>query len=158
MKTIITLLFVGSSSFFFSQSTINASGSDASGTNGNVSSSIGQVFYESSGSLSGTVIPGVQQSYEILETLGMDIKEIGLNMKIYPNPTADVLNLSIAFNDYKSYSFELIDNSARLLITGNVKNANTSLLMTVYPAGIYILKVKKGGKLIKSFKVIKSDK
>ncbi len=126
-------MFVGSSSFCYSQSTINASGSDASGTNGNVSSSIGQVFYESSGSLSGTVIPGVQQSYEILETLGMDIKEIGLNMKIYPNPTADVLNLRIAFNDYKSYSFELVDNSARLVITGNEIKKATAERPGIYP-------------------------
>lgn len=158
MKTIICLFLLGVSFQGFAQSSINSSGMYASGGSGNVASAIGQVFYEPFGSPSGSVHPGVEQPYEILETLGMDVKEIGLNLKIYPNPTPDILYLNIDFKDFRKYSFELLDNSGRSLMIKPVDSSTVSFSMGSYAAGVYLLKVTKNGKLIKIFKVIKSDK
>ncbi|MBN9337902.1 MAG: T9SS type A sorting domain-containing protein [Chryseobacterium sp.] len=102
--------------------------------------------------------PGVEHADEILETLGMDVREIGLNLKIYPNPTPDILYLNIDFKDFRKYSFELLDNSGRSLMIKPVGSSTVSFSMGSYAAGVYLLKVTKNGKLIKIFKVIKSDK
>lgn len=140
------------------QSAPDSGGSTASGVSGSVSYSIGQTFYEAVVSSGGTVIPGVQQPFEISETLGADAAEIGLSLKIYPNPTTDILNLKIDFNDVKAYTYELYDYAGRFLGKSAVSKKVTELSMSKYPAGTYLLKISKRNNLIKIFKVIKNDK
>lgn len=159
MKSILKIVFVvGFSIQSYAQSSINASGGNSSESNGNVAYSIGEVFYDTASSPSGSVAAGVQQAYEITETLGIDITEINLSLKIYPNPTPDILNLKVGFNDYKKYHYELLEGSGKSLTSKTINESQTSIKMTSYPAGIYYLKVMKGGKVMKIFKVLKTDK
>jgi len=160
MKSIIKIVFVvGFSIQSYAQESLNTAGNNTSGSNGNVTSSIGEVFYDTAISSTGSVAAGVQQPYEITETLGVDITEINLSLKIYPNPTPDILNLKVGFSDFKKYSYEISDGSGKLLITKKpVIESQTSIGMASYPAAIYYLKIMKEGKVIKIFKVLKSDK
>lgn len=161
MKTILiscSFLMFGFSISLSAQESINAAGMNLSGSNGNVTSSIGQTFYEASASSSGSVSAGVQQSYEITETLGSEITEINLSLKIYPNPTPDILYLKVGFNDYKKYRYELFDGSGKVLAGKVVNESQTSIIMSSYPAAIYYLKIVKEGKVVKIFKVLKTDK
>lgn len=160
MKSIITLcccVFAGSF-LGLAQSLPNSGGSNASGSSGTLSYSIGQTFYEPVISTGGSTSPGVQQAYEISETLGQQIAEIGLSLKIYPNPTTDILNLRIDLNDYQKYSYELYDLGGRFLNKKTVAGKVTELSMSKYPSGTYLLKVSKGNTPVKIFKVIKTDK
>ena len=50
----------------FSQESINSSGTDIIDIGGNLSYSVGQIFYNSYESTSGIVNAGVQQTYEII--------------------------------------------------------------------------------------------
>ncbi|PZU88083.1 MAG: secretion protein [Chryseobacterium sp.] len=158
--TLITgcFLLLGFSIQVSAQESINASGNNSSGSSGSVTSSIGQSFYEAFTSSSGNVSTGVQQSYEITETLGTDIQEINLSFKIYPNPTPDILYLKVGFNDYKKYRYELFDGSGKVLTSKSVNESQASILMSSYPAAMYYLKVLKEGKVVKIFKVLKTDK
>jgi hypothetical protein len=160
MKSIImTSCCVFSGVFLMhAQSSPDSGGSNASGSSGTVTYSIGQTFYEPVKSLSGSTSPGAQQPYEISETLGQEIAEIGLSLKIYPNPTTDILNLRIDLNDYQKYSYELYDLGGRFLNKKPVAGKVTELSMSKYPSGTYLLKVSKGNTPVKIFKVIKTDK
>ena len=160
MKSIIISIFVvGFSIQSYAQASFNTAGNNTSGSNENVTSSIGEVFYDTAISSTGSVAAGVQQPYEITETLGIDITEINLSLKIYPNPTPDILNLKVGFSDFKKYSYEISDGSGKLLTTKNpVIESQTSIRMASYPAAIYYLKIMKDGKVIKIFKVLKTDK
>ncbi|WP_312764517.1 T9SS type A sorting domain-containing protein [Epilithonimonas sp.] len=161
MKTILTtgcFLLFGFSISISAQESINAAGVNLSGSNGKVTSSIGQTFYETSASSSGSVSAGAQQSYEITETLGSEIAEINLSLKIYPNPTPDILYLKVGFNDCRKYRYELFDGSGKVLTGRSVNEAQTSISMSSYPAAVYYLKIAKEGKVVKIFKVLKTDK
>ncbi len=141
------------------QSSPNSGGNNASGSSGVIAYSIGQTFYEPIASLGGSTSPGVQQSYEIADTtLGQEIAEIGLSLKIYPNPTTDILNLRIDLNDFQKYSYELQDFAGRFLNKKSVSGKVSEISMSKYPSGTYLLKVSKGNTAVKIFKVIKTDK
>lgn len=161
MKTVLT---IPSFLFFFltiqisAQESINAGSSNLSGPDGSVTSSIGQTFYETSSSSAGSVSAGVQQSYEITGTLGSDITEINLNLKIYPIPTPDILHLKVGFNDYRKYRYDLFDGSGKILTGKSIYESETSITMATYSAAVYYLKVSKDGKVVKIFKVLKTDK
>lgn len=160
MKSIIFLLcgVLTCISQVKAQTSENSAGGNISGSSGNVSYSIGEVFYEPVSSAGGNVNPGVQGAYEIVETLGQDIAEIGLSLKIYPNPTTDILNLRIDFNDYQKYSYEFFDFAGKVLSKKTVASKVTQLSVSNYPAGHYLLKVLKNNRPVKIFKVIKTDK
>lgn len=156
---VITFCCVFSGVFLTSaQSSQNTGGGNISSPSGNVSYSIGQTFYEPITSASGSVMLGVQQSYEITETLGVEITEINLNLNIYPNPTSDILYFKIGFEDYKKYRYEFFDGNGKLLTGKPVNESQTSIRIASYPAASYLLKVTKHGKIVKVFKVLKKDK
>lgn len=158
--TLFTLsLFLVSFSIQVSgQETLNTSGTNMSGTAGNITASLGQVFYDTTSSSVGNIVAGVQQPYEITTTLGVDITEISLNLTVFPNPTTDILNLKMGFKDYDKYRYDLFDSSGKLLTSKPILQAQTQITMTSYPATIYLLKISKDGKVIKIFKVLKTDK
>lgn len=159
MKTTLftlSLFLVSFSMKVSGQETLNTSGNNMSGTTGNVTASLGQVFYETASSSEGSITAGVQQPYEITATLGVNITEISLNLNIFPNPTTDILNLKMGFKDYDKYRYDLFDSSGKLLTSQPVLQTQTQIVMTSYPAAIYLLKISKEGKTIKIFKVLKN--
>ncbi|UQB69834.1 T9SS type A sorting domain-containing protein [Epilithonimonas zeae] len=161
MKTTILTCVIFSLCFSYeisAQESLTTAGITASNISGSVSSTIGQTFNDTAISSAGSAAPGVQQAYEITESLGIDITEITLNVSIYPNPTTDYLNLTVGLSDYNKYRYELVDNSGKLLKAKSIGQSKTSIAMSSYPAAIYYLKVSKGGKAIKIFKVLKTDK
>ncbi|MEJ5105987.1 T9SS type A sorting domain-containing protein [Chryseobacterium sp. MYb328] len=152
----LSLFLVSFSIQISAQEIVNTSGNDMSGTTGNVAASVGQSFYETITSSAGSVAAGIQQPYEIIPTLGVDIVEINLNLAIFPNPTTDILNLKIGFKDYSKYHYDLFDGSGKLLTSQSITQPQTQITMTPYPASIYLLKISKGGKNVKIFKVLKN--
>lgn len=161
MKTtlfVYPLFLIGISASLSAQESINTAGADISNNSGSMTASVGQTFYETSFSGQGSASAGVQQPYEIIETLGTEIAEISLSLNIYPNPTQDVLNLTLDFKNYSSYRYDLFDGSGKLITGKTISQAKTSIQMAALPAAIYYLKVSLGGKVIKIFKVVKSDK
>jgi hypothetical protein len=97
MKTKI-LFFLIPFLFFLkgnAQQSVNAGGGNATGSNGNLSYTIGQIDYVSATGSNGSVSQGVQQPLEIF-TLGKDdFPNIMLQATVYPNPTTSVINLRI---------------------------------------------------------------
>jgi hypothetical protein len=154
----LSLFLVSFSIQVSGQESLNTSGTNMSGTAGSVTASLGQIFYTTTSSSVGSIAAGVQQSYEITATLGVDITEISLNLTIFPNPTADILNLKMGFKDYDKYRYDIFDGSGKLLTGQPILQAQTQIIMASYPASMYLLKISKEGKTIKIFKVLKTDK
>jgi len=133
-----------------------SSGGNASGVGGTASYSVGQAFYITSSDSAGSVAQGVQQPIEIQVVLGIEEHEINLYAKVYPNPTTDLINLSIGNTDTSDLSYQLFDYSGRILINGKIENEDTSISMLRYPKAIYLLSVTKDNKTIKTFKILKN--
>ena len=160
VATLLTFAF--SLSTVTAQESINATGSNASGSGGSASYSVGQVAYQTRTGTNGSVTEGVQQPYEIsVVTAIEEAKGINLSVSAYPNPTNDFLSLSIEDDVQSQFIAILYDMKGKLLqeikITDNYTEINMSNLV---PATYFVKVVKTSHDLslkeVKTFKVIKN--
>jgi hypothetical protein len=137
------------------QATI-ASGGNTTGSGGNMSYSIGQITYTTTTGINGTMAQGIQQPYEIFTVLGKEELEIQLDLMAYPNPTNDYLTLTLNKSILSELSFELIDNTGKLIETRKINNAIQTIQMVNLPSANYFIRVNNKGKVVKVFKIIKN--
>jgi hypothetical protein len=139
------------------QESVNATGSNASGSGGSVSYSIGQVVYTTNTGTNGSVAQGVQQAFEISVVNGLEeAKGIKLSVMAYPNPTTDYLTLSIGEFDISNLSYQLYDMNGKLLQSEKITGNQTSIVMSNLVPANYFVKVIQGNKEVKTFKIIKN--
>ena len=140
------------------QDAILTSGGDASGSGGSFSYSVGQIVYTTIIYSNGSMAQGVQQPFEISAVLGVDdLLGINLSLVAYPNPTTDFLNLTIANLNYKNLSYQLFDINGRLLAQKKLENNSSEITMKQFPSALYFLKIFNNQKLVKLFKIIKTQ-
>ena len=159
------LLIVGAMAFMmmgYAQETITTTGGEATGNAGTVSYTIGQIAVQTVANSNASVSEGVQQPYEI-QTIGVDnYPQITLDAKVYPNPTADRLILSIGSsvgaNNYSPLPLQaaLFNNSGQHIRTLNVTDVQTDIDMTDLSSGTYYLRVTDEKQTLKTFKVVKT--
>ena len=85
----------------FAQSSVNASGGNASGNAGKVSYSIGQPFYSSTAGALGKINEGVQLPYDIYDVTEVP-STMAISMSVFPNPTHEYLTLSVEDDDFEA--------------------------------------------------------
>jgi hypothetical protein len=141
----------------YAQSANNTSGSNASGSGGTVSYSIGQVVFSAFTGTNGTVYQGVQQPYEIsVVTSVNNIDEILLECLVFPNPTDGQVKLVVKAKDSVRLRYQLYDLNGKRLLEHKIDNEETDISMVNRPSSTYILKVLSGSQEIKVFKIIKN--
>jgi hypothetical protein len=139
------------------QTSVNATGGNASGSGGSASYSVGQVVYTTHTGTSGSVEQGVQQPFEISVVTGIEeAKGINLSVTAYPNPTTDYLQLKVESEKLKDLSFQLYDMNGKLLQSEKITGNQTSIAMSSLVPATYFVKVIQGNKEVKTFKIIKN--
>ncbi|MDD4149700.1 MAG: T9SS type A sorting domain-containing protein [Bacteroidales bacterium] len=139
------------------QTSINATGGNASGSGGSVSYSVGQVVYTTNTGTNGSITQGVQQPFEISVITGIEeAKVINLAISAYPNPTTDYLTLSIDEFDISNLSYQLYDMQGKLLQNEKITGNQTSIVMSNLVPATYFVKINQVTKEVKSFKIIKN--
>lgn len=152
------LLFIGLGlTGLQAQEAIPTSGGNASGSNGSVSYSVGQVVYTTNTGINGSAAQGVQQPYEISVITGIEgTNGINLVLLAYPNPTTNNLVLTVNNYDISALSVKLLDLNGRILMEKTMLESNeTSIDMSNYAVGAFILVISEGKKKLKTFKIIK---
>ncbi len=153
---IVTPFLLLSTGIAFSQEAPVSAGGDLTGTNGNVSYSVGQEAYTTDTGTNGSVAQGVQQPYEIYTVLGSENFNINLQMTVFPNPTANVLTLQIKNYDFSMMNYQLFDLNGRLIESEKISAESTTIVIEKYPTAVYLLKVMENNKELKTFKIIKN--
>jgi len=144
------------------QTSINATGGNASGSGGSASYSVGQVVYTTNTGTTGSVAQGVQQPFEILVVTGLEeAKGINLSVTAYPNPTTDYLTLEVPDFQLFPFPFYLYDMTGKLLQNEKITGKQTSIVMSnLVPANYFVKIIKTSRDLsqqeIKTFKIIKN--
>lgn len=159
MRIIIlfVLLFLGlQSSIAQIHSTIPSSGNSISGTGGSLSYSMGQIGYTTYSGTNGSLAQGIQQPYEISALTGSELYELNLVLAVFPNPTSDVLNLSIGQNQYKNLYYQLMDINGRILLSDIIQKSEITLDMSKLGSSTYFLKIMAESKEFKIFKIQKN--
>ncbi len=139
------------------QHTIAASGGDASGTGGSVSFTVGQVVYTTNSDASGTESQGVQQPFEIYQTVGIDDGSPEFICSLYPNPTSDFIVLEIPDYSNAEMFYFLYDDAGKLVRSGQVSGTATEIRMNQLSLGSYLLSVMNQQQVLKSFTIIKNN-
>ena len=140
------------------QTSVNATGGNASGSGGSASYSVGQLAYTTNTGTNGSVSEGVQQPFEISVVTGIEeAKDIFLNVSAYPNPTTDYLELKVENLQLSELSYKLYDISGKVYQNKEIGNGITKIEMQNLPQGIYFIKViDTKNKEFKTFKIIKN--
>lgn len=139
------------------QQAITSSGGNASGTGGTASYSVGQVNYTINKSTGGSASQGVQQPFEIFELTGVDdVKDLSINLTVFPNPTVDYLTLTIESASTKNLTYQLFETNGKLITSQKFVGKATKVEMNNYAAALYFLTVTENNNTIKTFKIIKN--
>lgn len=155
-KTFVTVLSI----FFFSnlllsqQGTVGAGGNINSPT-GSVSFSVGQVSDRTTSNSNFTISEGIQQTYEIY-TLSTSELSFKFDVKIFPNPTVDILKVSFSNESKQETEFQIFDMNGSMLLNEHTLNENIDLNMSNFTPGSYLLKMYSSNQIINSFKIIKN--
>ena len=139
------------------QTSVNATGGNASGSGGSASYSVGQVVYTTNTGTNGSVAQGVQQAFEISVVTGLEeAKGINLSVSAYPNPTTDYLTLEVKDVELLNLHFQMYDMNGKLLQNEKITGNQTSIVMSNLVPATYFVKVIQGNKEFKTFKIIKN--
>jgi hypothetical protein len=136
-KIMSSVLLLGLAFSAHCQLVIDVAGGDASGVGGTVAYSVGQ---------------------EISEVLDTDLFQLDINLVAYPNPTSDFLTLNVGESELAYLNFQLYDLSGKLIESRKIVNTRETIGMQNLQNDIYILKITKKDKEIKTYKIIKNQK
>lgn len=157
LKLTAALLFSAGMLTMQAQSTIPASGGNASGSGGTASYTVGQVVYTTSTGGNGSVAQGVQHPYEISVMTGIDdAKDISLEIIVYPNPASDYVKLKVKNLEIENLSYKLYNLNGSILLDSEIHAEETDISMQTLLSSTYVLKVIQGQKEVKTFKIIKN--
>jgi hypothetical protein len=157
-KIKLTILLLGLILTAEAQQAITSSGGDASGSGGTIAYSVGQIGYNFHTGITGSVVQGVQQPYEIYIVMGENDRQISLNIQAYPNPTSDYLTLNIGNIDILTLSFQLIELGGKIIESKKITSSIETIRMENLPSSTYFLKIRSSNKEgdERIFKIIKN--
>ena len=73
--------------------------------------------------------------------VGLEQFDINSNVKVFPNPASDFINLNFDWNSNHQYSYSLFDAIGHMIISNQNLTSNKINLSADLPKGIYLLKV-----------------
>ena len=105
---------------FYGQQTIPASAGEATGTGGSSSFTVGQVFYTTNTSSTGSVSQGMQQAFEIQTRSNPSLSTVQLTAVTYPNPSTDYLVLKITDTAIENLQYTLFDLNSKTITSKKI--------------------------------------
>ena len=138
----------------FSQQNTVSTGGDASGSNGSVSYSIGQIDYSSTSGTDCNTNEGVQQPFEFFDPdAGIPFESV--NVLLYPNPTNDAVILQIS-TFTQGTQFALSDAKGKIVLKGVIASEETHLDMQNLSTGVYQLQIQNAHEIVSTIKIVKN--
>ncbi len=141
------------------QEVISVIGGNMTGAGGSVSFSSGQIAFASYSGTGGSIDEGVQQSFEIYITTGLEnAKDITLSSSVYPNPATEHISLKI--NDSNLFTkstliYQLFDINAVLIQENKISDTTTNINLQNLNPSTYFLKIIQDKTEKITYKIIK---
>ena len=140
--SLVIFLYYGFSNLQ-AQETIPTTGGEASGNNGSVCYTVGQVvFTTQTGKDGNSVAEGVQQPYEIsVVTSITQAKDIKLLITVYPNPASCYLTIKVDNYETSNLQYSIYNANGKLLQISKATGKKTLIEIDNLITGIYFLKI-----------------
>lgn len=150
---LVGTLLLGGGAAMAQRNTV-ATGTEATGTGGTMSYTIGQVDHMVVTSAGGTVAQGVQQPYEFL-VLPVEGIHAPPALSVSPNPTVDGILLQLASTPTGDMSYRLLGQNGALIRSARLTDERTAVPMADLPAAVYTIVVLDMGRPTSTIKIIK---
>ena len=152
-KISLSLIFGCFSLLGLSQQNTVSTGGNATGTNGSVSYSIGQIDYSNQQGTNGSLNEGVQQPQEFY-LLAID-EAHSIELSIYPNPTTDFLMLE--FDQlHDNLEYILTDMNGKRIQNQVIESTKIAIDMRTYASGAYHLTLNAQAKTLQTINILKN--
>lgn len=141
------------------QQSVSSAGGNGSGTGGSISYTIGQIDYLTITASTGSAAQGVQQPFEIFQYVAVEEPDPEtMGWLVFPNPFENQLiiksqNTELSGSDL--YTFQIFDISGKILIRGELQGITTTLLLTGWSPGVYMLRISATSETDRLFCIIK---
>lgn len=151
--TLFSAFFISSKSS--AQSAILSAGNTSKSANYTLSYSIGELSIATYQKTAVTLTQGQQQGTLIITSLN-SLKDSGIEVKVYPNPTSNFVMLTIKGDNTDDLEYALSGINGRLLLSEKNVSQQQKISMSRYVSGIYFLSVSnRRNNNIHTFKIIK---
>jgi hypothetical protein len=134
------------------QEVISTQGDSYSNTNNTLDYTVGEPVIETLSNSNNDLTQGFHQT--LLTIVGIEDLEVNFLVNIFPNPTAEIVNLDV--EKYEGVTFHLFDVSGKLLNEAQLTAKKTTVKVVDYPKGSYLLTLtQRENKKIKTYKIVK---
>lgn len=131
----------------------NASGTLSNGTT-NVYWTIGETIVETMQSGNNQLSNGFQQANYIITAIKNNT--VQYDIQLFPNPTANLLNLKINATQLKNVRFQLFDMQGKVVKEDALQNELTAIDCSQLTPAVYWLKLEDAAhELVGTFKIVK---
>ncbi|ARV07507.1 hypothetical protein BTO04_12765 [Polaribacter sp. SA4-10] len=154
-KSFLVVFVLVATQLVYSQEAITASGGEATGSGGSGSYSVGQVFYTTNTTNTGSVSQGVQQVFDFQSFSIPGLTGVNLTIIVYPNPTKDFVILKITDSTFNDLRYTLFDLNGKSIANDVITASSTQIQLKHLSIGTYLLKVSQQNESFKGFKIIK---
>ena len=126
------------------QSNIVTAGGVAASSTGSVSYSIGQIDFRYTSSADYSVSEGVQQTYSFDTALSINDIQYDFQLSIWPNPSADEMNIEFTTNYELPLSLTVTDVKGAVIASQSVTQGQYSFDVNTWAAGTYYVDLNNG--------------
>ena len=140
-----------------SRKVIGSSGDYHKGTNVTLSWTIGETIVETFIGANSILTQGFQQSSYSVTGI-KKLEDSGFQIKVFPNPASDFINISFITKEKTSVLIELIDLNGKILLNEKVESTHLikQINFTHFTPGTYFLRIKEtNGKLLETYQIQK---
>ncbi|MBN2747510.1 MAG: T9SS type A sorting domain-containing protein [Bacteroidales bacterium] len=155
MKKIVILpLFILLTVWLSAQEVVSSAGETQTVPGYEVSWTLGEAVIETVSDGTSVLTQGFHQS-KIIVTAIDELLVSGLEIKVYPNPTAEFVNIHLS-NIEEEPVYSLFDFSGKLLESKAISNTETRVNLNEYASGTYVLRLNQNfGQPLQTFKIMK---
>ena len=119
---------------------------------GNICFTIGETIISTATDGTNTITQGFHQNSWRL--VGIENHFPNYDVNIFPNPTEDILNIQTS--TFEEVTYTLMDAQGKILMSDKLISNLTSIAVSQYAPGTYVLQLSKDSQNLRSFKLIKS--
>jgi hypothetical protein len=138
---------------------LNSAGASMSQSNGSISFTLGEVLILTQRDSLGNTLSSGFSSDGILTTSIVKDTDINiLNVKVFPNPTSDIVNVEIIYSSIDKLIIEITDIKGRNIYIDNCVTTEKAIRVNTfnYPPGTYIMLLKDiNNNVLGSYTIIK---
>jgi hypothetical protein len=117
--------------------------------------SIGELVTETYTVSQITLTQGFHQGDLLVTNIDENTSSEFLNIKAFPNPTKDLINLS-GYENHSDLQFTISDLSGKVLQNGKILSENEQLNFSNYSVGMYFITIQQNNKIVKTIKIVKN--